>query len=105
MGIGLQQEELAEIIRVLQDFPGIEEALIFGSRAKGSYKKGSDIDIAVKGSGINHEVVAALSFQLNEETTLPYFFDIIHYEEISEQELLAHIDRVGKYIYLRNGVP
>jgi uncharacterized protein len=38
---------------------------------------------------------------LNEESSLPYFFDIVHYEQISEQELTEHIDRVGMLIYKR----
>lgn len=103
MDFGLRQEELAEIVGIMRSFPGVEAALIFGSRAKGNYKKGSDIDLAVKGKGIGRESVAALSAHLNEHSLLPYFFDIVHYDEISEPELLAHINRVGKCVYLRDG--
>ena len=73
---------------------------LFGSRAKGTYKAGSDIDIAIKGSNIDHKLVMALSTRLNEETTMPYFFDIVHYDGITDPELRAHIDRVGKQILL-----
>jgi len=86
MDFGLRQQDLDEIIRILQRFSVIEEAIIFGSRAKGNFKKGSDIDLAVRGKGIDHEVVASLSFLLNEESATPYFFDIVHFEEISEKE-------------------
>ena len=101
MDFGLRQQDLDEIIHILQRFPVIEEAIIFGSRAKGNFKKGSDIDLAVRGKGIDHEVVASLSFLLNEESATPYFFDIVHFEEISEKELLEHINRVGQCIYSR----
>lgn len=101
MDFGLQQQDLTEIIRILQRFSVVEKAIIFGSRAKGNFKKGSDVDIAVTGKGIDHEVVASLSFLLNEESATPYFFDIVHFEEISEKELLAHINRVGRCIYSR----
>jgi len=100
MNFGLRQQDLDEIIHILQKFPVAEEAVIFGSRAKGTFKKGSDIDIAVKGKRINHAVVAALSFLLNEESATPYFFDIIHFDAISEKELLEHVERVGQSIYL-----
>lgn len=101
MDYGLLQQDLDEIIRTLQRFPAIEEAIIFGSRAKGTFKKGSDIDIAIKGKGIDHTVIASLSFLLNEESATPYFFDIVHFEEITEKELLAHVNRVGQCIYSR----
>lgn len=101
MDFGLRQQDLNEIIRILQKIPVVEEAIIFGSRAKGNFKKGSDIDIAVKGKEIGHEAVASLSFLLNEESVMPYFFDIVHFEEISEKALLEHINRVGQCIYLR----
>lgn len=98
MDFGLRQQDLAEIIQMVQQFSVVEEAIIFGSRAKGNYKKGSDIDIAVKGKGVTHEVVASLSFLLNDESATPYFFDIVHFEEISEKELVEHINRVGQCI-------
>jgi len=101
MDFGLRQQDLDEIIRILQRFSVVEEAIIFGSRAKGNFKKGSDIDLAVRGKGIDHAVVASLSFLLNEESATPYFFDIVHFEEISEKELLEHINRVGQCIYSR----
>lgn len=103
MNLGLRPQDLSEIIQILQAFPAIDEAVVFGSRAKGNYKKGSDIDLAIKGADIDYEVVATLSFLLNEESSTPYFFDIVHWETISEQALRDHIRRVGKSIYSRSG--
>lgn len=101
MNHGLSKRDLDEISEVLKSFPEIEEAVLFGSRAKGNYKPGSDIDIAIKGRGIEQACVSDLSYILNEESSLPYFFDIVHYESISEQELVEHINRVGRQIYVR----
>ena len=98
MNFGLRQQDVVEITNILCEFPAVEEALIFGSRAKGTYKKGSDIDIAVKGSEIDHKLVMTLASRFNEETTLPYFFDIVHYDALTDPQLRAHIDRVGKRI-------
>ena len=101
MDFGLRPQELAEIIGLIRQFSDIEETVIFGSRAKGNYKKGSDIDIAIKGEKISSEDIASLADLLNEESILPYYFDIVHYDAITEKALTEHIDRVGKTIYLR----
>jgi len=86
---GLSEKELAVILEVLHD-NGIQEAVLFGSRAKGDYKRGSDIDIAIKGDA------KKISYLLNEESYLPYFFDIVDIDAINNENLLQHIQRVGK---------
>ena len=99
MSYGLLGQDIEIILQAISEFPVISQAILFGSRAKGNYKTGSDIDLAIKGTEINYETVSGLSFMLNEELSLPYFFDIIHYEKITESKLTQHIDRVGKVIY------
>lgn len=95
---GLQDTDLAYIISVLGDFPEIEKAVIFGSRAKGNYKAGSDVDIAIFGDEISFSTIARLHYRLEEEGPLPYFFDIVDYTHSTHKELREHIDRVGKTI-------
>ena len=56
MNHGLSKRDLDEISEILKSFPEIEEAVLFGSRAKGNYKPGSDIDIAIKGSAIERDL-------------------------------------------------
>ncbi|MBV5342872.1 nucleotidyltransferase domain-containing protein, partial [bacterium] len=101
MDFGLRQQDLNEIVHLFHTFPAIEEAILFGSRAKGTFKKGSDIDIAVRGKGIDYQIVTTLSYLLNEESSMPYFFDIVHLDSLSDQELRAHISRVGQRIYAK----
>jgi predicted nucleotidyltransferase len=96
---GLTDRDFAQILAALRQFPQIEESLIFGSRAKGNYKPGSDVDLAVKGKNITYRDVIRLSTRLNEDLPLPYFFDVVHYEALDNPALIAHIDRVGKIIY------
>lgn len=92
---GFQQRDLVIIISVLQQYPEIAEAWLFGSRAKGNYKTGSDVDIALKGEHLTTGIISSISYQLNEETSLPYKFDILNYHVISNTDLKEHIDRVG----------
>ena len=74
-------------------------AILYGSCALGTFKKGSDIDIALKGKEITSTICSLIHFELEEETLLPYFFDITNYEIIKNQKLIEHIDRVGKILY------
>lgn len=104
MTYGISKRDLDEITDALRKFPEIKEAVLFGSRAKGNYKSGSDIDIAIKGRAIDHACVSELSYILNEETSLPYFFDIVHYEGITEREFVEHIDRVGIKLFIGESV-
>ena len=99
---GLLNRDIEYIIKALIIFPQIEQAIIFGSRAMGNYKKGSDVDIAIIGKGIDNSVLYKLDDYLNEVYPLPYFFDIIHYEKINNENLIKHINEEGKLIYSRN---
>ncbi len=99
MNIGLKKSEIDEILKKVAQFAKIEKAIVFGSRAKGNFKQGSDIDLAIKGKDITYKTIVKLSEKLNSETTLPYFFDVVHYKNINNKELQNHIDRVGKIIF------
>ena len=65
----------------------------------GNYKKGSDVDIAIFGERVNNKVIFELNDYLNEVYPLPYFFDILNYSSISNQNLKNHINHEGKVIY------
>ncbi len=92
---GLIERDFIYINEAVQEFPEIVELILFGSRAKGNYKIGSDVDLAIKGDRITDQITARFADCLNEEKPLPYFFDILHYEAIANPILKSHIDRVG----------
>lgn len=94
LSIGLSNNDLESIKKVIKSFPKIEDAVLFGSRAKGTYSNGSDIDIALKGDNIMLNDMLDLSNAL-EELLLPYKFDLIIYDRITESALIDHINRVG----------
>ena len=101
MKYGLQDEDLEYIITAIARFPEIRQAVIFGSRAKGNYKPGSDVDIAVIGENVSLHAIASLHSLLEEEGPLPYLFDIVDYTHTDHGELKEHIDRQGKIIFER----
>lgn len=96
---GLEEHDVSTIKNILKEYPEVLEAYIFGSRAKGNFKLGSDVDIAVKGNNISFRTISSINSKLNEETPLPYHFDILNYNSLTNLELLNHIDRMGKKFY------
>lgn len=96
---GLLERDMKYIIKALEQFDEIEKAVLFGSRAMGNYKKGSDVDIALIGENISNEVIFKVDDYLNEVYPLPYFFDILNYNSILNENLKNHINIEGKIIY------
>lgn len=95
---GLTDAHMEMVRKTFSEFPEICKAVIFGSRAMGNFKPGSDVDIALCGEG-GLECVSRTSAILNEEQPLPFFFDVVDYAAITSPALREHIDRVGQEIY------
>jgi uncharacterized protein len=93
---GITDKSFQLIIKTLRSFPEIEKSIIFGSRAKGSAKKGSDIDLALKGQKIDHKLVSKISTILNQELPIPYKVDLICYNTLNNNDLKSEIDKFGK---------
>ena len=79
----------------------VEEVILFGSRAKGDYKKGSDIDLAIKGEECNASLALDIKAYINEELATPYMVDVVDYNSLTNAELKAHIDSVGISFYTK----
>ena len=99
---GISSRYILLIINELKRFPQIEKTVIFGSRAMGNYKAGSDIDLAIFGKYVDFEVLVRLGAALNYELPIPYKVDIIHFESLKNQALKNHILKEGKMLYQKN---
>ena len=97
---GLSPDHWKTIRQILEQQMHVDEAILFGSRAKGNYKEGSDIDIAVKGVSLDRQDIIALSARF-EDSLLPYFVDILSYSAIQNEALKEHVDRIGILVYKR----
>lgn len=95
---GLPPHTLVRISAALAQTPHLQRAMIFGSRAKGNYRLGSDIDIALVGPALTDADQCALEDRL-EELMLPYTIDLCRVETIANPALLEHIERVGIQVY------
>lgn len=100
MPYGLHTEQLIEIQHTIAGNPNVTEAILFGSRAKGNQRSGSDVDIVLKGDQLTFDDILNIGVQF-EESYLPFTFDVILFDHIKESELLDHIERVGANIFKR----
>ncbi len=98
---GISAEYWNKINETLSHFPHIEKAVLFGSRAKGTHKKFSDIDIALIGNDMNTDDLLKLETEID-DLLLPYEFDFCIYKNITNKELKDHIDRRGIVVYNSN---
>ena len=98
MSFGLSEKTVSSILETISYFPEIEKVIIYGSRAKGNYKNGSDLDLTILGNDLNLNTINKLEIALD-DLLLPYTFDISQYKHIKDGELLSHINRIGKIFY------
>jgi predicted nucleotidyltransferase len=94
MNTGISEKTIGQLRNLLSKNAKITEAILFGSRAKGTHRQGSDIDIALKGKNITLDDVLNLSIAID-ELWIPNKFDLVIYDRITEPELKKHIERVG----------
>jgi len=98
MKFGLKEKVIKQINSVFLKFPQVEQVVIYGSRAKGNYKKSSDIDLTLKGIDINLSLMHTIELEID-DLLLPYTFDISIFKQISNPDLIEHINRVGLEFY------
>ena len=99
---GFSEQNIKELREILASIPAIEEAIIYGSRARGDYKPASDVDITLKGSKLTFRDVALLDDKLY-YSYLPYYFDTSIFADLTNEELIENINRCGKGFYKKEG--
>ena len=100
VGFGLDESVIHSISEIFENAPKVNEVIIFGSRAKGNFREGSDIDLAIKGKAIRFDTVLSLMDKV-ENLGLLYKIDLQNYQTISDKDVLDHIHRVGKIFWKR----
>lgn len=95
---GLSEEDVQSICKALGLCPKVSEAILYGSRAKGSYRPGSDIDLTLIGDELTHHDLLNIELALD-DLLLPYKIDLSLHHQIDNPQLLDHIARIGKSFY------
>ncbi len=98
MPFGLKHHIIDKINAVFIKYPQIDKVVLYGSRAKGNYNNGSDIDLAFHGEEIDLTLLNKIEDELD-DLYLPYTFDISIFRHIKNENLLEHINRVGVVFY------
>ena len=99
MKYGLSNETILILNNIFEKYPGIKQVILYGSRAKGNFRRGSDIDISLKTDNtFTRDNLLLISVDFD-DSDLPYFVDTSIYDKLSNPDLKAHIDRVGKVLY------
>lgn len=98
---GLEEEVLKKIVDILKKYEEVERAKIFGSRARGDYKKASDIDIALFGENLTHTINTKIFYEID-ELYLPYKIDLINFNSLgTENKIRDNILNEGVDIYVK----
>ncbi|MDZ4185824.1 MAG: nucleotidyltransferase domain-containing protein [Desulfuromonadales bacterium] len=95
---GLPPAAVEKIRGVFACHPQVERAVLYGSRAKGNYKNGSDIDLTLYGDALDLSLLLKILGELD-DLLLPWMFDVSIYKQIDNESLREHIERVGITFY------
>ena len=99
MQYGLSAQTLQKIRDVFVRYPQVEEVMLYGSRARGDYKNGSDLDLTLRGSSeLTHTLLSQIANDLDDQL-LPYTIDLSIFENIRNPEMVEQIERVGVALY------
>lgn len=104
MKYGLPETAVQKIRAVLSRYPQVEQTILYGSCAKGNYKRGSDIDLTLRGGAdLTLNVIYKILDDLD-ELLLPYTIDLSIFNDIGDPDVLEHIQRVGVTFYEKGEV-
>jgi predicted nucleotidyltransferase len=98
---GLKESSIEQIKQIFLRYPTIDKAILYGSRAKGNYKQGSDIDLTLIGENINHDQLWQIAIEID-DLLLPYLVDLSIFDDIDNSHLIDHINRIGVTFYERS---
>ena len=99
MKYGLSEQTLQKIRDVFNQYSQVEEVVLYGSRARGDYKNGSDIDLTLRGGdALTHTILSKIANDLDDQL-LPYTIDLSIFKNIRNPDMVEQIERVGVVFY------
>ena len=98
MPYGLKEKHIIAINSIFEKYSQIEEAILYGSRAKGNYRNGSDIDLTLKGNDLDLSTLYKIEIELD-DLFLPHKIDLSIFFKIENTDLIEHINRIGITLY------
>src|ERR1044071_5288482 len=96
---GLREKDMQYMLKLFAELPAIEKVILYGSRADGSFEKGSDVDLAVAGKKVTFSDISHIHFMLENESPTLLWFDVLHYNTLTNEKLKQNIKTNGVVIY------
>ena len=100
---GLKEATIQKMCGVFAAHPQVDEAVLYGSRAKGTYRNGSDIDLTLRGPDLDMTVLYRLLQEID-DLMMPYTVDLSISDHIRDSDLVEHVQRVGVTFYAKTPV-
>ncbi|NLR90490.1 nucleotidyltransferase family protein [Flammeovirga agarivorans] len=97
---GIGDKSFSQLIETFRLYKDLDKASIFGSRALGNFRKGSDIDICIHGD-FDSSLIFKVKEHIEEKTNIPYLIDLIDLKQLDNEKLIKHIKNNGIEIYHR----
>ncbi len=104
MKFGLDDITIDKFHAVFEKYAVIDAVIIYGSRAMGNYREGSDIDITLKGEALTEDTRSKVWLDLDDLNS-PYLIDLSIFHQLSSEPLVNHINAVGKIFYRKAPYP
>lgn len=95
---GLPDEAIEKIQQTFVEYPQIANVWLYGSRAMGNYRQGSDIDLCIEAPTLTMSQLLTIENQLD-DLLLPWKMDLVLKHQVDNEALLAHVERVGVLFY------
>ena len=95
---GLMERDRQTLFEIFEKFQEVKSVYLYGSRAKGTYKSGSDIDLAIMNGNVSPKTIRSIKAEI-QDSNLPYFVDITDFTTLNHKELAEHIQRMGVPFY------
>lgn len=91
---GLPARVVDRLCSIFRDYPEIKRVVVYGSRAKGNYRPGSDIDLSLVAPAMQLETLLQIENRID-DLLLPWMVDVSLLHHVDNPDLVAHISRVG----------
>lgn len=98
---GLSEKSMGIIFSIYEKYPQIERVIVYGSRAMGNFREGSDIDMTIIADGVFSDDDLLRVADDFDNSMLPYLVDVSDFSQLKSESLKDHIRRRGKVLYQR----
>jgi predicted nucleotidyltransferase len=99
---GLREKDMDFLLCIYTSFPAVKKVILYGSRATGTYERGSDVDLVIVGNDVSYEDISKMKVRIENENPSLLSYSLILMDSIKNEKLKSQIDKYGKVIYQKD---